>query len=120
MIRVTADLSDVIIVPSTELEEIVQNVKTILSTVIGEVPLDREFGTDRKILDLPISVATAKISAAIVKAINKFEPRARVTKINYTQSKEETLDGILKPVVDIELVEEKLRGYVLIEGENES
>lgn len=118
MIRVTTDLSEIIIMPSTEFEEIIQNVKTILSTVIGEVPLDREFGTDRQILDLPISIATAKISAAIVKAINKFEPRARVVKVNYVQSQLEGMEGVLKPSVDIELVEEKLRGYVLIEGEN--
>lgn len=115
MIRVTTDLSEIIIKPSTELEEIIQNVKTILSTVVGEVPLDREFGTDREILDLPISIATAKISTALVKAINKFEPRARVVKINYLQSQSDSMDGTLKPVVDIELVEEKLRGYVNIE-----
>lgn len=118
MIRVTTDLSEIVLMPETELEEVIQNVKTILMTVKGEVPLDRDFGTDRKILDLPISVVTAKITAAIVEAVNKFEPRARVTRVTYEQTQEETLDGILKPVAEIELVQDKLRGYVLIEDGN--
>ena len=115
MYRVTLDINEVNMMPSTELEEILQNVKTILATVKGTVPLDREFGVDHKILDLPISVVKAKLSAAIVTAINKQEPRVRVKKIIYDNSEVETMDGTLKPCVDVEIVEEKLRGYVLIE-----
>lgn len=114
MYRITVD-NTVNIMPSTELEEILQNVRTILSTVKGTVPLDRGLGVDRKILDLPISVAQAKISAAVVKAVNEQEPRVRVQKIFYEQSDAESLDGKLLPTVDVELVEEKMRGYVLIE-----
>lgn len=138
MYQVTCDINEVNLLPSSELEEILQNVKTILATVKGTVPLDRDFGVDHRILDLPVSVAQAKISAAIVKAINKFEPRARVQKIfydntptnaaesnlndvlpssgtNYQNVAKNALDGILKPRVVIKIVEENLRGYVLIE-----
>ena len=116
MYQVRMDINKVNIMPGTELEEILQNVKTILNTTRGTVPLDRGFGVDKKILDIPISVAKAKLSAAIVEAINKQEPRARVKKIYYEQKDYETMDGTLKPCVEIEIVEEKLRGYVLIEG----
>lgn len=115
MYQVTIDINEVSLMPSTEIEEVLQNVKTILSTVQGTVPLDREFGVDKKIIDLPISVVEAKITAAIVKAINKFEPRARVWKIKYENTEREAMDGNLKPCVDIELIEEKMRGYVMIE-----
>lgn len=115
MYQVTVDLGEVNLIPATEIEEILQNVKTILSTVRGSVPLDRNFGIDKKILDLPVSVAKAKISAAIVKAINEFEPRVKVRKIYYDNTDRELLDGIIKPRVDVELVKSKLRGYVLIE-----
>lgn len=113
MYRVTDDLTEINFMPQTELEEIIQNVKTILTTVKGEVPLDRKLGVDANILDLPISAAQAKITAAIVKAINEFEPRARVKQVTYSNSTAETMDGVLKPIVDIDLV--NLRGYVLIE-----
>ena len=115
MYQVTADLSEINLIPATEFEEILQNVKTILATVKGTVPLDRNFGIDKKILDLPVNVAKAKISAAIVKAINEFEPRVKVRKIYYDNTDRETLDGIIKPRVDVDIEESKLRGYVLIE-----
>lgn len=138
MYRVTLDINEVNILPSTELEEILQNVKTILATVKGTVPLDRDFGVDHKILDIPISAARAKLSAAVVTAINKFEPRVRVKKISYDdkpvggaglatsgdlelqvgeyrQAVKDALDGILKPYVDVEIIQDKLRGYVNIE-----
>ena len=109
MYRVATEISEVNLMPTTELEEILQNVKTILSTVKGTVPLDRSFGIDKKIVDLPVSVAKAKISAAIVKAINELEPRVKVRKIYYDSTDRELLDGIIKPRVDVEIVEEKLR-----------
>lgn len=112
-IRVTDDLSEINFMPQTELEEIIQNVKTILSTVKGEVPLDRGFGVDSKILDTPVSIAKAKIIAAVVKAINEFEPRAKVRQVTFSNTLTETMGGTLRPVVDIALVESKLRGYVL-------
>lgn len=115
MYQVTIDINEVNLMPTTEIEEVLQNVKTILSTVQGTVPLDREFGVDKKIIDLPISVVQAKITTAIVKAINKFESRARVRKVLYDNMERETMDGQIKPRVNIEIVEEKMRGYVLIE-----
>ena len=115
MYEVTAELNEIKIMPATELEEILQNVKTILTTIQGTVPLDREFGVDKKILDLPISAVQAKISAATVKAINKFEPRAKVRKVFYDNTDRESADGILKPRVTVEIVNENLRGYVLTE-----
>lgn len=137
MYTVIADLKEINIKPKTEEEEVLQNVKTILATVKGTVPLDREFGVDGKVMDLPISVVQAKITAAIVKAINRFEPRARVKKVTYnsgvgvpesaTRRERQVkvgeyatdikgaLDGVLKPRVDIEIVEEEMRGYVTIE-----
>lgn len=104
--------------PETEIEEVLQNVKTILSTLKGTVPLDRDFGINPKVLDQPINTAQARLSAAIVEAVNKFEPRAKVRKILFDNTDRESLDGILKPRVEIELVEDKMRGYVRIE-ENE-
>ena len=39
--------------PDSEVEEILQNIRTILSTRIGTVPLDRDFGTTWEHIDKP-------------------------------------------------------------------
>ena len=98
---IDTDLSTIKIFPENELEEIYQNVKTILTTAKGSVPLYREFGVDNHILDIPMNVARAKITAAIVKAVNKFEPRVKVRKVTYTGS----MLGKLIPSVEVSLVE---------------
>ena len=100
---ILSDLTEIKIKPGSELEEIIQNVKTILTTIKGSVPLDRDFGTDKKILDLPISIAKAKISAAIVKAVHKFEPRVKVKKIIFNQNDYDSMNGILKPSIEVEI-----------------
>ena len=98
IIDVTAELSEIKFSPGTELEEILQNVKTILTTQKGSVPMDREFGVDADVQDLPIGTAQAKISAEIVGAVNKYEPRARVQKVIYEGSEQ---DGILRAKVRV-------------------
>ena len=50
------------LIPDTELAEILQNVQTIISTMKGTIPLDREFGIDGRVIDLPMHVAQAKLS----------------------------------------------------------
>ena len=110
MLITYSQLNEIKILPENELEEIAQNVKTILATVKNSVPLDRGFGIDKQILDLPIGIARAKITAAVVVAINKFEPRVRVKRVFYSDSN--SSDGQLTPNVEVTIVQEKLRGSV--------
>lgn len=55
--------------PANEYAEILQNIRTILSTPIHSVPLDRAFGIDVACIDMPLPVAKANIGQKIVKAI---------------------------------------------------
>ena len=110
MLITYSQLNEIKILPENEFEEIAQNIKTILSTVKNSVPLDRDFGIDKKILDLPIGIAQAKITAAVVVAINKFEPRVRVKRVFYSDSN--SADGQLTPNVEVTIVQENLRGSV--------
>lgn len=82
---------------ATGIKEILQNVKTILTTMKYSVPLDRNFGITGKALDQPTPVAQAILTAEIVGAINKYEPRVRVTKVSYDAE----LDGKLVPKVRV-------------------
>lgn len=89
--------------PANETEEILQNIRYILSTTKYSVPLDREFGIDASFLDKPMEVAKAKNASEIVMAIAKYEPRATVTNITWTGD----IDGKLYPKVQVRLSEQQ-------------
>lgn len=80
--------------------EILQNVRTILSTVRGTVPLDRVFGVDQGLLDSPLPAARARLTGEIIAAVGKYEPRAEVVEVIYDG---DGLEGKLTPKVRIKV-----------------
>lgn len=84
--------------PRNEAEEIMQNVSLIVTTIKGTVPLDREFGISADIVDAPMT-RQSQLIGEIAAAIEKFEPRARLRKIEFTAS----ADGKLEPHLTIEV-----------------
>lgn len=79
------------IIPENEIEEINQNIITILSTTKGTVPLMRDFGIDPNLIDQPQNQAFLQIlKSEIITQIQKYEKRAKIEEISlYT--KEEKL-----------------------------
>ena len=69
--------------PATVVEEVLQNVRTILSTIKFSVPMDRDFGIDGTIIDRPINLAKARLSSEIFRAVRHYEPRAVVESIEF-------------------------------------
>lgn len=108
-VDVLIEQDEIKIFPATELEEIIQNVRTIIGTLKGTCPLYREFGIDARALDMPILAAQAKITAEITSAVSRFEPRAQVSKVFYSG---DAADGKLGIQVRLELVEKNLRGGI--------
>jgi phage baseplate assembly protein W len=84
---------------ATGVEEVLQNVRTILTTIKGTVPLDREFGLNTNMVDEPLPVTKTKLIAEIIMTVHKYEPRFLVTKVFFTDSISGTMDGILNPTV---------------------
>ena len=80
--EIKLDASDIKIIPSSEVEEILQNVLMILLTEKYSVPLDREFGIDARFIDAPVN-KQSQLTAAVAQAIRTFEPRARLKKVNF-------------------------------------
>ena len=102
-IEITAGVSTAVnFAPVTTEEEILQNVRTILATPVYSVPLDRAFGVNAELVDLPIPASQAKLASEIVQAIQKFEPRVEVTKVSFTG---DAIDGRLQPTVRLRLKE---------------
>lgn len=99
-IYITAKNGDINFAPASQLEEIIQNVRTILTTYKKTVPMDRELGINPEVLDLPISAAQAAMTADIVSSIHRYEPRAKVVSVDYEG---EEMEGNLVPKVRIKI-----------------
>lgn len=80
---ITMTLENVDFAPRTLAAEVMQNVRTIFATVQGSVPLDRLFGLDASMTDKPTPKAMAELSAKIVEAIHRWEPRCRVLRVTF-------------------------------------
>ena len=105
--KYTVTLSGVVdFAPANETAEILQNVRTILITLIGSVPLSRIFGIDWEHIDSPYPVARALMQSAVIEAIESYEPRARVESVTFDETVADSMDGILSPRVIISIGEE--------------
>lgn len=100
---VTQEVGAVDFAPASRTAEILQNVRTILTTLKKSVPMDREFGISGEVIDLPIASAQARLTSEIVAAVNKYEPRAQVLGVFYRGDGEE---GMLNATVKVRLRDE--------------
>ena len=91
--------------PATVAAEVVQNVRTILATRVGTVPLDRAFGSEWDMVDRPLPVAQQLARAAFFDAVQKYEPRAVIEQIEFRRDAEGAMDGRLIPELTIPLAE---------------
>lgn len=85
--------------PASVVEEVIQNVRTIITTIKYSIPLDRGFGIDGDVVDLPINVAQAKLTNEIFRAIRRYQPRAVIESIAFKG--EDT--GRLIPIVGVSI-----------------
>lgn len=89
--------------PETETEEILQNIRTILATRIGTVPLHRALGITWEHIDKPYPVAKAMMTVAVIEAIGTYEPRANVESVEFDETTENIMEGLLKPRVIVSI-----------------
>lgn len=68
----------------TPSEEVMQCVRTLLTTAPGTVPMSRTLGTPQDVVDSPESAAAAKLAADVIQAVKTFEPRVRVKRVRTT------------------------------------
>jgi phage baseplate assembly protein W len=87
------------------LDEILQNVRVILTTPKGSLMGDREFGVDQAFLDTPTPKAKAAYMTSVVEAVQRYEPRARVTAISWKPDTAAAGEGRLLPVISLSIEE---------------
>lgn len=91
------------------LEDLRQCIKILMSTIKGSVFLDRRFGIDGSVIDMPIN-RLGTLFEAINTAIEEYEPRVEVLEIVPYRS---TLDGAVEVKVKFKIREEELNGLGL-------
>ena len=105
MIIIPDSNNSITLIPKNVAEEIIQNIKVIVTTVMGNVPLDRKFGIDSKIIDNPIK-AKSRLAIFILESIQDFEPRAEVTNIEIIEDIEGFGKGRLMPKLEVNIKDE--------------
>lgn len=104
--RLTVDMAQKagVKVGATGLKQLEQEIRTLLATRKGSVPLDRDFGLAWDYVDLPLTEAMPYMVAEIGQQLEKYVPRIRVRDISFHTGNE--LDGVLQPIVVVEIREE--------------
>jgi phage baseplate assembly protein W len=80
--------------------EVMQNVRTILTTRKGTQPLDRDFGISFDFLDSPLPGVRAKMEQEAFMALRKYEPRAILGQIIWN---DDPLAGKVGPKISIQV-----------------
>jgi phage baseplate assembly protein W len=84
----------------TGVQEVMQNVRTVLTTRRGTVPLNRDFGISFEFLDSPINTTRAKAEQEIFLQLKKYEPRAILKQIIWDT---DVVSGQISPSVKVEV-----------------
>ena len=87
--------------PKTLIEEVIQNVRTLISTIKWQIPLARDIGISGDVVDMPILQAKARLSQEIIQCLKRCEQRAQIQKIEFET--DET--GRLKPKIEVKILE---------------
>lgn len=96
---------------ATGLQGLAQEIRTVLSTRKGSVPLDRNFGLSWEVVDSPLPQVLPLIIAEIVDAIERDVPRVCVKDVQFGNALTDTMDGRLLPIVTVEIREEYIHEF---------
>ena len=93
-------LETVEIMPESTEDEIVQNIKTIVSTTLGECPMCRDVGINPEAKHRPQSVAEVLLTRDIFMAMQDQEIRAELRNVEFGDMEEW---GVLAPVLEVDI-----------------
>lgn len=95
------DTAAPLVIGAAGMAAILQNIRIILLTFVYSVPLDRSFANTAKMLDSPAPRQTARLAAEMISALEKYEPRIKVRKIEfvYPEKESQLMSGRMIPRV---------------------
>ena len=103
---ITVGSSNITLTPKNFIEEIIQNVNVIVTTIMGNVPLDRKFGIDGKVIYAATIKGKSKLMIYILESIQDFEPRIEVTAIDFIEDIKSAEKGTLIPRLEVRIKDE--------------
>lgn len=89
---------------SEQKTDVLRCLNVLYSTPLGTVALDREFGLDWSVLDLPLEMAKGRLTIEIIEKTRKYEPRVEVVKVCFDTQLVEGLNGKLAGKVVLKFV----------------
>ncbi len=92
-----------ILIGATGLDGLEQEIRMLLATRKGSVPLDRDYGLTWEYVDLPMPEAMPYMIAEIASQLEKYVPRIKVRDIMFKS--DDPVEGILQPTVTVEIRE---------------
>ncbi|MCL2201272.1 MAG: GPW/gp25 family protein [Oscillospiraceae bacterium] len=92
--------------PKSREEEIINNLRTLISTPMGSVPMNRALGINASFIDDPAPKAIARATISIFEAIQEFEPRVEVVSVDYVPAVEQALLGKFYPRVVVRILDD--------------
>ena len=102
------DTRKVNLFPASQIEEILQNVAVLITTVEGTVPLDRRIGIPITFIDEPLQEGIIELTVFLLQAIQEYEPRVIVQEIDFVNDADAAMDGKLIPSVKVVIPDEFL------------
>ena len=94
--------------PQTTIEEIIQNVAVLLTTIVGTVILDRRLGLNATFIDEPAPRGMMNARIFVLETIQEYEPRVEVMEIDFVPKADATLNGKFYPRVVVRIYDEFL------------
>ncbi len=91
---------------ATGLKGLAQEVRTVLATRKGSVPLDRDFGLSWDVIDLPLPEVMPLLVAEIGQSLERYVPRIRVRSVTFKKDTNSAAEGKLIPVITVEIRKE--------------
>lgn len=101
-----------VVIGATGLTGLAQEIRTVLSTRKGSVPLDREFGLDWSYIDSTMQEARPRYVAEVARQVEKYVPRVKVVEVTFKARPGEIVDGKLFPVVRVAIRKEFVHEFV--------
>ena len=100
-----------IVIGATGLQGLAQEIRTLMATRKGSVPLDRDFGIDWSLVDSPITDVMPRLVAEYSRQIEKYVPRVRVLSVTFVPAASAALEGRLCPVVKLAVRKEYINDF---------
>lgn len=101
----TADNENIVLNENAYVNSVLQNIRMLLSTWEGDVPLYRDYGLNPELLHRPINVVESLLIEDITEKIEKYEPRC--TLISCSFSVDNSRPDVLGITVEIEVDEDE-------------